>query len=73
VAARRGHPGGRHVPAGSKGALVGPPAVWSGTTYLADLPLPAGVADDSDVYVIGDDNTIFGRACDYGPLKWSCA
>jgi hypothetical protein len=59
--------------AGSKGALVGPPAVWSGTTYLADLPLPAGVTDDDDTYVIGDDNTIFGRSSDYGPLQWNCA
>jgi hypothetical protein len=63
----------RGLIAGSKGALVGPPAVWSGTTYLADLPLPAGITDDSDVYVIGDDNTIFGRASDYGPLQWNCA
>ncbi|MFC0541479.1 hypothetical protein [Kutzneria chonburiensis] len=63
----------RGLIAGSKGALVGPPAVWSGTTYLADLPLPAGITDDSDVYVIGDDNTIFGRVSDYGPLQWNCA
>jgi|SRR5882757_5702713 len=58
--------------AGSRGDLVGPPAVWLDTTYLGDLPLPDGVEDDSDVYVIGDDDTIFGRAYDYGPLKWVC-
>jgi hypothetical protein len=31
------------------------------------------VTDDHDTYVIGDDNTIFGRAADYGPLQWNCA
>lgn len=58
--------------AGSRDTLTGPPAVWQGTTLLADLPLPDGVDDDSDVYVIGDDGTIFGRAYGYGPLRWTC-
>ncbi|HEY2063644.1 MAG TPA: hypothetical protein VGH57_35070 [Amycolatopsis sp.] len=58
--------------AGSRDTLTGPPAVWSDTTHLADLPLPAGFTDDSDMYVIGDDNTIFGSVNGYGPIRWTC-
>jgi hypothetical protein len=59
--------------AGSRDTLTGPPAVWSDTTHLADLPLPAGFTDDDDIYVIGDDNTIFGGVRDYGPVRWTCS
>ncbi|GAA3438789.1 hypothetical protein [Kutzneria kofuensis] len=58
--------------AGDRGDLVGPPAVWSGTTFLADLPLPDGVTDDAGTYVVGDDDTVFGKAYQYGALKWTC-
>jgi hypothetical protein len=63
----------RGLIAGSRDTLIGPPAVWRDTTLLADLPLPDGLTDDSDTYVIGDDDTIFGRASRVGPLRWTCS
>jgi hypothetical protein len=57
--------------AGNRDTYSGPPAVWSGTTFLADLPLPTGLSSDGD-YLVGDDGTIFGRVSGYGPLKWTC-
>lgn len=57
--------------AGNRDAYDGPAAVWSDTTYLADLPLPAGTSADGS-YLVGDDGTIFGRVSGYGPLRWTC-
>jgi hypothetical protein len=58
--------------AGKRDTLVGPAAVWQDTTYLGDLPLPDGARSVPDISLIGDDDTIFGRASDYGPMKWIC-
>jgi hypothetical protein len=58
--------------AGSLTDLTGPPAVWQDTTLLGALPVPDGV--DADVFVVGDDGTVFGNTGSaYGPLRWTCA
>lgn len=57
--------------AGNRDTYDGPAAVWSDTTYLADLPLPAGTSADGS-YLVGDDGTIFGRVSGYGALRWTC-
>jgi hypothetical protein len=57
--------------AGSLTELTGPPAVWRGTRLLGTLPVPDGV--DADVFVVGDDDVVFGNTgSGYGPLRWSC-
>ncbi|MEV4313869.1 hypothetical protein [Actinocrispum sp. NPDC049592] len=63
---------GRGLIVGSRGTLAGPAAVWRDTTLLAELPLPAGESDD-DTFVVGDDDSIFGRVSGGGPLRWTCS
>ncbi len=58
---------------GGRSTHVGPSAVWRNTTLLAELPMPDGVRDASGVFVVGDDDVIYGDASNYGPLKWSCS
>lgn len=57
--------------AGSLTNLTGRSAVWQDTKLLAELPFPDG--GDADVYVIGDDGTVFGNT-DNAPaaLRWTC-
>jgi len=58
--------------AGSLTNLVGHAAVWQDTRLLGALPAPDGV--DADVFVVGDDGTVFGNTgSEYGPLRWTCA
>lgn len=57
---------------GERDTMVGHEAVWQDTTYLGDLPYPDGVALVSELFVAGDDNTLFSAAGSAGPLRWTC-
>ncbi|MCE7003737.1 hypothetical protein LWC34_13000 [Kibdelosporangium philippinense] len=57
---------------GDRDTHIGQSAVWRDTTFLGELPMPDRVEDASGVFVIGDDDVIYGHARDHGPLKWTC-
>jgi hypothetical protein len=48
----------------------GKPAIWQGTTFVADLPLPSGAAREN--FVVGDDNSVF-VSTSTGPVRWTCS
>ncbi|MFI6094343.1 hypothetical protein ACIA8G_02250 [Lentzea sp. NPDC051213] len=58
--------------AGRRDAIDGKTGVWRNTTFLGDLPLPDGLRSVTDLYLIGDDDTIFGQETGYGAIRWTC-
>jgi hypothetical protein len=58
---------------GERDTMVGHESVWRDTTFLGELPYPDGVTFVSELFVAGDDDTLFSHASDAGPLRWTCA
>ncbi|GGN08994.1 hypothetical protein GCM10011609_55910 [Lentzea pudingi] len=58
---------------GERSTMVGPASVWRDTTFLGELPYPDGVTFVSELFVVGDDNSLFSHASDYGPVRWTCS
>ncbi|MBB4678308.1 hypothetical protein [Crossiella cryophila] len=62
----------RGLVSGSIGSWSGAPAVWHGTKFLAELPVPAG-ASTARATVVADDGTIFGETYQNTfPFSWTC-
>ncbi|MEV6711060.1 hypothetical protein AB0M48_03355 [Lentzea sp. NPDC051208] len=58
---------------GERSTMVGRASVWRDTAFLGELPYPDGVTTVSELFVVGDDDSLFSSASDYGPLRWTCA
>ncbi|MGW6446225.1 hypothetical protein [Lentzea sp. NPDC055074] len=58
---------------GEQSTMAGHQAVWGDTTFLGELPYPGGVTFVSELFVVGDDNSLFSHAGEYGPLRRSCS
>ncbi|USX53064.1 hypothetical protein [Lentzea sp. HUAS12] len=56
---------------GQRGSLTGKAAIWRDTRFMTELPLPNGVSGVSELFVAGDDETLFSKSGS-GPLRWSC-
>jgi hypothetical protein len=56
---------------GQRSSLTGKAAIWRDTTFKTELPLPSGVSGVSELFVAGDDETLFSKSGS-GPLRWSC-
>ncbi|MFD4639910.1 hypothetical protein ACFWN2_21540 [Lentzea sp. NPDC058436] len=56
---------------GQRGSLTGKAAIWRDTRFKTELPLPNGVSGVSELFVVGDDDSLFSKSGS-GPLRWSC-
>jgi hypothetical protein len=56
---------------GQRLSLTGKAGVWRNTAFEAELPLPDGVSGVSELFVVGDDDTLFSKSGS-GPLRWTC-
>jgi len=56
---------------GQRSSLTGKAAIWRDTNFKTELPLPSGVSGVSELFVAGDDETLFSKSGS-GPLRWSC-
>ncbi|WP_143091691.1 hypothetical protein [Lentzea albida] len=56
---------------GQRTSLTGKAGVWRTTAFEAELPLPDGVSGVSELFVAGDDDSLFSKSGS-GPLRWSC-
>lgn len=57
---------------GQRSTLTGKASIWRDTTFQRELPLPDGVSFVSELFVVGDDDSLFSEAGSYGPLRWTC-
>ncbi|MGW6929422.1 hypothetical protein ACWGE0_05095 [Lentzea sp. NPDC054927] len=57
---------------GERSTMTGKASVWRDTTFLGELPVPDGVTFVSELFVAGDDNSLYSKASNYGPLRWNC-
>jgi len=57
---------------GERSTMVGHESIWRDTTFLGELPYPDGITFVSELFVVGDDNTLFSESSRVGPLRWRC-
>ncbi|WP_215732274.1 hypothetical protein [Lentzea atacamensis] len=58
---------------GERSDIVGRASVWRDTAFQSELPYPDGVTGVFELFVVGNDDSLFSHAYSHGPLRWTCA
>ncbi|GAA3662344.1 hypothetical protein GCM10022267_55640 [Lentzea roselyniae] len=58
---------------GERSDIMGRASVWRDTAFQSELPYPDGVTGVFELFVVGNDDSLFSHAYSHGPLRWTCA